>query len=418
MKQPKSVHKIRQTHSTDIATVTYTYTACGKSGDEEPSVDECTEFYTQANSLVFLDNQVGDFGKDYEGAQRFQVRKTGLYDITVAGAAGGRGLCNTKSGHGAVVKVRVQLEAGQEAMILVGQKGVGPCDTNLQHQLCQIPPNDRNERNQCSSDWNGILVKSFNSSADLVNSTQGGAAGGGASMVWLRQSDGFAEQPLVVGGGGGGTPSVFPDPSTFDLVRGLLQFDSMNDSDNDMYQRFLNGKHSHYDKDTEGIQGTTGLRFVLNSTISGAGAGGGWINGGITSPTDGQSLSHDIRFAEGGHPCAVAEEFEIFEDVEGGFGGGGGGCGGGGGGGGYTGGTVFSGISFAGSGGYSYVQDSIEIVSVSSNNIGNGYIDIVPADCGCAGSCVITGDQFECTCPEGTSLAFDNNDCYNCECLL
>jgi hypothetical protein len=48
------------------------------------------------------------------------------------------------------------------------------------------------------------------------------------------------------------------------------------------------------------------------------------------------------------------------------------------------------------------------------NYNGDGYVDIVAADCGCVYGCLVheRQDQFECLCPSSTLLAPDLNDCY------
>ena len=111
---------------------------------------------------------------------------------------------------------------------------------------------------------------------------------------------------------------------------------------------------------------------------------------------------------------------ESTSEVDGGFGGGGGECGGGGGGGGYTGGAVLDyDNDIPGGGGHSvYVQyPSLLIHSESveySFNDDDGYVEIVPANCNCSGTCAVneTEDTFECFCPDNTTLAQDGFDCY------
>ena len=53
-------------------------------------------------------------GSDYySGAQQFRVPRTGHYNVTVAGAAGGRGICSTTSGRGLRWKGTVSLSKDQ-----------------------------------------------------------------------------------------------------------------------------------------------------------------------------------------------------------------------------------------------------------------------------------------------------------------
>ena len=108
-------------------------------------------------------------------------------------------------------------------------------------------------------------------------------------------------------------------------------------------------------------------------------------------------------------------------NVDGGFGGGGGECGGGGGGGGFTGGAVLDySNEIPGGGGESvaFIFHNVSIMILSpidfSYNSGDGYMDIVPANCNCSGTCSVnkTEDTFECFCPDNTTLAQDGFDCY------
>ena len=171
------------------------------------------------------------------------------------------------------------------------------------------------------------------------------------------------------------------------------------------------------------LDGTTGARGYRPSAETSyiSGAGGGWSPLLTTSSTDGQSLSKPIRFAEGGFDCdRLVGNIAIANEIDGGFGGGGGECGGGGGGGGYTGEAILDySNDIPGGGGHSvYVPNSpftidSETVEFSFNS-GDGYVDIVPANCKCSGTCVVneTEDTFECFCPDNTTLAHDGFDCY------
>ena len=73
--------------------------------------------------------------------------RTGWYNITVAGAAGGRGLCNPEKGKGVVTSGRLYVEKGvnDSVLVMVGQQGKGPCDVDstptvltgcLQYHIC------------------------------------------------------------------------------------------------------------------------------------------------------------------------------------------------------------------------------------------------------------------------------------------
>lgn len=111
-------------------------------------------------------------------------------------------------------------------------------------------------------------------------------------------------------------------------------------------------------------------------------------------------------------------------NMNGGFGGGGGQCGGGGAGGGYTGGTVFASLRyFPSGGGYflgpqsvlqgsAYDNTSFTQLSIDLNPGEDGYVDIVPLDCGCVDNCVIDQDMFQCSCSSGFQLHPNGMDCF------
>ena len=67
-----------------------------------------------------------------------------MYNVTIAGAAGGRGLCNSEYGRGLVQHGQLTIsDTGFDYLILVGQRGLGPCETGEPdpgHMLCQNPP--------------------------------------------------------------------------------------------------------------------------------------------------------------------------------------------------------------------------------------------------------------------------------------
>ena len=56
---------------------------------------------------LFID--FSDDGNMLVGAQGFRIPRPGIYNITIAGAAGGRGVCNIHFGHGVVHEFQVNL---------------------------------------------------------------------------------------------------------------------------------------------------------------------------------------------------------------------------------------------------------------------------------------------------------------------
>ena len=308
------------------------------------------------------------------------MRRSGWYNLTVAGAAGGRGLCNFYYGRGAVLKVTAYLTAGQDAAILVGQKGTGPCDVDPSHEPCQKVPINVTESVSCI--FNNLLMPF-------------GGGGGEASLVVLLNETKLVGLPLVMSGGGGGSGPV------------ALFYDIDQNSNN------INGSLPNMSfgsgRNGEDI-GCATLDHI--ACLFRPGVGSGWKgNSSSLKSVDGQGFIMGDDFAVGGLPCCASFE------THGGFGGGGGGCIEGGGGGGYTGGSVFI-EALDGEGGTSFVANSFSgkevILRHFYTNNDTGFVEIVPEDCGCTGSCVMyESDQFECVCPENSMLAPDQSDCYN-----
>ena len=231
-------------------------------------------------------------------------------------------------------------------------------------------------------------------------------------MLWPPDSSGRYDtkksSPYVVSGGGGGT-SVRLNYAVFVLPP--------NRTAEEYYMYFINGNYKF--RGHSGLPlGSSGTR-PNGVTTKIAGAGGGYFHEGQAAlAIDGKSISRPNSFARGGVDCA---EFSSrsnlpFKKVFGGFGGGGGGCTEGGGGGGYNGGSVLT-FSYdtAGEGGFSYRDSVVEDAMELPLNDGDGYVDIVPSDCGCAEQCVLdtAEEMFDCTCVSPFSnLAPDGFDCY------
>ena len=412
-----------------LSDIRYRFTSCDVSGQHGPTIDQCTELYKQTDSAIMRDDLFIDFSDDGNmlvGAQGFRIPRPGIYNITTAGAAGGRGVCNIHFGHGVVHKFQVNLSPKYELLILVGQKGIGPCDTNPTHFLCQRQPKSPENAVVCSERWYN-WTRSLSSSEDFVYSFNGGAGGGGASMIWARlaENETFLRLPLFVSAGGGGSPAILDyDSVKADIETGIgTQFSRSQEA----YNYHLNGRSLFISPGENATLITRGNRGARPATDVTAGAGGGFMGLLGTGDTDGYPLSQQRSFAEGGNNCvnsifASVSNPNIFLDTVGGFGGGGGGCGGGGGGGGYTGGSVFNlSNNFPGSGGYSTAfsirelgfPQQLRIPPYSNEN--NGFVEIVPADCGCSDECVVSQDTetFECLCRnENHTLSENGFDCY------
>lgn len=342
----------------------------------------------------------------YKSAQRFNVSRIGLYNITAAGAAGGRGVCNTERGYGIARTVQVELYPTLELLVLVGQQGLGFCDFKPASLPCNSKPVNLSDVPACEERWSNCTRKFYGEKSvlDLL----GGGGGGGASMVRAHSVRGFDSDPIVIGAGGGGSAA-------------LLQYDVVNDLGVNMegsqvspvmsYRYFINGKSEDTGFDDSG-RNSTGLNA--------AGTGGGYQENSAIQrlDIDGGFLASRDEFGLGGLHCDG-----LVNVSAGGFGGGGGGCAGGGGGGGYTGGSVLSeGRYIPGGGGASYTGSSfrtsfkvINFVADTLNTNLGGYVDVVHADCECVFKCEVyhEEDMFECTCPSGSYIAQDDRDCYD-----
>ena len=402
----------------DLDEIRYNFSTCEATGRSGPTLTQCMNCYNDLNSPITTKGKLFGFGSNaYEGAQGFKVPRSGLYNITVTGAAGGRGVCNFEYGRGLVARLQANLSHEDELLILIGQKGLSPCDLNPDREPCQMNPTTLPETFWCDLAWGELLDMASESNEAVA----GGAGGGGASMIWQRRNGSFTDDPLVVAGGGGGSSAVLVYESAMKVYQDALSwFDpkdnstSCNDTLEDSYRNFLNAKATVYDERLYPIPGLRGISirdvFPLYAGHV-AGSGGGFYPSNLSLVAlDGALLSQSEGFASGGLDCRP--QFQDPPEVTGGFGGGGGSCAEGGGGGGYSGGVVL-GINDnrPGGGGYSALNGVMDIPDFSLND-GDGYVEIVPADCGCVHECAVSGEEFECLCPGETQLAPDENDCF------
>lgn len=136
----------------------HTFTNCGATGRDGPSLQQCHNTYTAdwSDDPLF-------FNINTRGYQLWTVPEDGTYRIRAAGARGGYGFNGTAYyGQGRIVEGEVTLNRGDQLLIVVGQMG-----------------QDRN------------------------GSSAHGGGGGGGSFVALGNDQATASI-LVVGGGGGG----------------------------------------------------------------------------------------------------------------------------------------------------------------------------------------------------------------------
>ena len=342
-----------------------------------------------------------------------------MYNVTVAAATGGRGLCNPLFGRGVVIHVRAEFEEGLQMLVLVGQRGQGPCEFSESpaDSFCSRVVSNTT---RCNATWWNELLSSagYSDGLDVYRHT-GGGGGGGASMIRLENEGGLQVFPYIVAGGGGGGAAVL----NLDFINTVNFTHSDNTTQSEIYQEFVDGKRDELDLVLSDRLTQRGFIAQVSPDDRTAGAGGGYVGG--SDPlrrVDGSQLISEDAFAEGGRDCDTSSLFlTTFTAEVGGFGAGGGGCGGGGGGGGHTGGAIVGAGNFVpGGGGYSFrVEGSMspETLGYDLNGDGDGYVDIVAADCGCVYECVVyeEEDQFECLCPNYTQLAPDLSDCYYSE---
>ena len=311
-------------------------------------------------------------------------------------------------------------------MVLVGQKGVGPCDSEpdatIVGALCKSPPTDLESSDRCRQEYVSWVENQTDLVVDRTLSLAGGGGGGGTSFVGeidLRPEGDV--RVYAISGGGGGTAALL-DYSALD---GLLPEHSLRNIS--LYRRYVNGSVFIFDPSIANNAVLTGYRVPAEPPTVTAGAGGGFFTNAsfISNQQDGRTVGRSEEFARGGIHCARNDFSQIPIGLrwgDGGFGGGGGGCAGGGGGGGITGGSVLApGNTVPGGGGYTLVisvYTNVElIVTEEDYNSGDGYVDIVAADCGCVYQCEVyeEEDQFQCLCPNHTQLAPDLSDCFTSE---
>ena len=446
-----SVCTALHTHNiVDLSEIRYHFTTCGKQGSSGPEFQQCVQEYSKIQSPITNEGLLVDImrGNDYEGAQQFRVPRTGLYNVTVAGAAGGRGICSSTSGRGLRWKGTVYLSADEDLLVLVGQRGVGPCgQTAVRVQdlaMCHDPPTNLTEAQTCEQEWMAWINSYSSSYVNEILGFVGGGGGGGASFILpvTRQTETINRFPIVIAPGGGGSAAIerydfFNEPEAVPS-QNLAQ----NVSDEEQYLLLINAQTA-LDPSILGVP--AGSRGYINSGNIQAiatlrpGAGGGWTSTTSGINIDGGVLGLQSQFAIGGQGCSerlantIQNAVEIpIRNLNGGFGGGGGQCGGGGAGGGYTGGSVFGAArNIPSGGGYflgpqsapqgaDYDNTSFIQLSIDLNPGEDGYVDIVPVNCGCAHDCTVYQDleMFKCFCPSGFQLSPNEVDCFQGICSI
>ena len=407
-----------------LAEITYRFTTCESTGFTGPSIPQCMSHYRQSNSPIV--DKLFQLEEDrYLGTQGFSLSRDGIYNITVAGASGGEGVCNSEYGSGGVVSAQVRLTTDYEYLILVGQEGTSVCNVphNANNPLCrESRPQSLEQAQACNNSWYNWTTIFKN--GDIFYNFNGGGGGGGASMIWPRRvaTGEFLEEPIAIGPGGGGASAVLDYDGFVNQFLPLGNF-SLNPTAS-IDQQYLIHTFGHL---LDGYyidwpEGSRGNRPDEPMSVT-SGSGGGWRSftpGGLRLiDVDGKLLSQQFSTAEGGLDCSTNLPSTAFQGVSGGYGGGGGGCGSGGGGGGYTGGHVITNFNIVPGGGGDYRLNThpdlpfLDFLPFRFNT-GDGYVEIVASDCECAGECVVYTEEreFECLCPNDTLLAPDLSDCF------
>lgn len=305
----------------------FTFTSAGISGQNGPTLANCTSSYNTA-TYPWLTN-TSYFNVVTQGIQQWTVPANGVYEFTLRGADGG-GTTNSTyypqfPGQGATIKFRTSLTAGTVLNIVVGQTvGTG------------------------------------------LTSARNGTSGGGGTWVYTGSIGGAGLIGVAGGGGGWGHGS---SANTGGLGMGG---NSTTDSNRNTIGYSVIGYDGVY-KIGNGTGNTNGIGYggggASSGSFGGSGGGAGWLSVGSNSVagagTDGQGGQQWV----GGNGDGTTSG-------PGGFGGGGGSYGNGnagGGGGGYTGGPAgnnWSGSYWGnGGGGGSYYTGTLVSATAGQNGM-------------------------------------------------
>ena len=325
--------------STELSSIRYRLDSCGSTGRLGPaSHQQCIDYHRNLSTPVYRDGLILQQTTPlFKGGQLVRILRTTTYNLTVVGGAGGRGLCSSVYGRGVVVKAQAQLQERFPMLVLVGQRGMGPCEFTSPPVDSVCSSVSASDSSECNETWWNYLANIAGPVDGLdVYGHTGGGGGGGASMIRLENEGGLQDFPFIVAGGGGGGAALL-DLEILDSVNFTKPVDATRE---EIYQAFVNGKREIFDPLLSDRQNKRGFVAPAGEKKT-AGAGGGYTSGfEELRRVDGSQLIFEEEFAEGGTDCGTTSFFPTsFTDEVGGFGAGGGGCGGGGGGGGQTGGA-------------------------------------------------------------------------------
>jgi len=363
------------------------FTSCGKTGRNGPSYDECVKYYQSQNLTTW--KSLINLTTPLVSAQFFRVSITGVYDILIAGASGGKGVCSPFVGGGAVLHSQRFLDSEQLYAVTIGQSGNNACDSEHFAKLCNLSVES------CVQQYNKSYqqIDFSNSPPNCLYDGGGGGGGGTVFNEVSEQEDGSRLFILQVysAAGGGGSGAIFNDT---DKLKDYANADSI---------------HSNIHKS---IEASNGERPQAD-TCPYSGVGGGSIRNNLGEIVDGYpntlpaTSGTDRNYKLGGLGC-------VNNGTNGGFGGGGGACVSGGGGGGFGGGSVLSYSPYEpGKGGTSKLNTEVNSTG-EYNYYGSGFFNLTLIDCGCTGTCIknISRHVFQCMCDDVTTLAPDGLDCF------
>ena len=345
----------------------FTFTNCDTSGRLGPSLADCSDFYTSryddGEESYSLDNWWTDISyldqSSDNGIQIWTVPATGQYDITIAGAGGGRSYSYNEKyddleGYGARFDTSAILTRGDKYRILIGQKGyLGNKTTTT-----ELATGHSNYLPYSSSGGGAtffvkddpLIDGAIDELIDIKGLVIAVAGGGSGGRTWTRQTSNWASKRTVT------DASIDTSTEKFLGNAGLYTGVDNTRSNIDPDQR-APGRGG----------GSNETNDVGDIVFGGGGGGGGIIKPGGLAGHDGDNtrfLSDSARFLSdsadpdmvmmktansfidggtGGYnvfsPIYGANADAIGDAKEGGFGGGAaGGEGGSGGGGGYAGG--------------------------------------------------------------------------------
>lgn len=305
---------------------TFTFTNAGVTGQNGPTLANCTSSYSSASWA----SNTSYFNVTTQGIQKWTVPKSGSYTITVtvAGAAGGTATWNnTVGGAGRVVSCTVTLSVNDYLYIIVGQKGV---DNQFQ------------------------------------------AGGGGGSYVYYNSISASGDSFLLAAGGGGGSTHTRAGKVGESATAGSAGNNGLGTTSRTGGSGGSNGSGGTGGgpNGQNGSAGLGGNGGIFASSLQGGGGGGGGLGTSSSTFVGGTGGTNQVAGGNGGFGGG------------GGGGSGNGGGGAGGGGGGYSGGGG-AGMSYtdagSGGGGGSASGTIITVSNYNSNvgtNSGHGYVTV------------------------------------------